>query len=81
MRFLCRTLGVAHSSYTCRSQRDLAADLASHDAIEEIAVAVPRYGYRRITAELRRRGIVANHKHVLALMRAANPLVQVKRYC
>jgi transposase InsO family protein len=81
VRFLCRTLGVARSSYAYRPQRDLAADLALRDAIEEIAVEFPRYGYRRITAELGRRGIAANHKRVLASMRAANLLVQVKRYC
>lgn len=81
VRFLCRTLDVARSSYAYQSQRDLSADLALRDAIAQIAVAFPRYGYRRITVELGRRGIVANHKHVLALMRAANLLVQVKRYC
>ncbi|HLH72981.1 MAG TPA: IS3 family transposase [Chloroflexota bacterium] len=80
-RFLCRTLDVARSSYGYHSQRDVAADLALRDALEQIAVEFPRYGYRRITVELGRRGIVANHKHVLALMRAANLLVQVRRYC
>jgi putative transposase len=81
VRFLCRTMGVARSSYAYQSQRDVSADLALRDAIEAIAVEFPRYGYRRITAELHRRGIGANHKHVLALMRAANLLVQVKQYC
>ena len=81
VRFLCRTLGVARSSYAYASRRDLAADLAVRDAIEAIAVEFPRYGYRRITVELGRRHLVANHKHVLALMRAANLLVHVKRYC
>jgi transposase InsO family protein len=81
VRFLCRTLGVARSSYTYQSQRDVSADLALRDAIEQVAVEFPRYGYRRITAELARRGVVANHKHVLAVMRAANLLVQVKHYC
>jgi len=28
-----------------------------------------RYGYRRISAELRRRGMLANHKRVAAFMR------------
>lgn len=79
-RFLCQTLGVARSSYAYPSQRDASADLALRDAIEQIAVEFPRYGYRRITAELRRRGIGANHKHVLALMRAANLLVHVRQY-
>jgi putative transposase len=33
-----------------------------------------RYGYRRVTAELRRRGLVVNHKRVVRLMRADNLL-------
>jgi transposase InsO family protein len=81
VRSLCRILGVARSSYAYRSQRDVAADLASRNAIEEIAVEFPRYGYRRITVELGRRGIVTNHKRVLSIMRSANLLVHVKRYC
>lgn len=80
VRFLCRALGVARSSYTYQSQRDRATDLTLRDAIEQIALEFPRYGYRRMTVELRRKGLVANHKRVLALMRAANLLVQVKRY-
>jgi transposase InsO family protein len=28
-----------------------------------------RYGYRRVTAELRRRGLLVNHKRVARLMR------------
>jgi hypothetical protein len=37
--------------------------------IQEIALEFPGYGYRRITAELRYRGYVVNHKRVLDLMR------------
>ena len=36
--------------------------------------ASPRYGYRRITAELRRRGLLVNHKRVARLMREDNLL-------
>ncbi len=40
-----------------------------------------RYGYRRITAELRRRGMVVNHKRVARLMRDDNLLaVQPKSF-
>jgi putative transposase len=81
VRSLCRILGVARSSYSYRSQRDVAADLTLRDAMEAIAVEFPRYGYRRITVELGRRGMVANHKRVLRIMRAANLVVQVKCYC
>ena len=34
-----------------------------------------RYGYRRMTAELQRRGMLVNHKRVARLMRADNLLV------
>jgi len=33
-----------------------------------------RYGYRRVTAELRRRGLLVNHKRVARLMREDNLL-------
>ncbi len=40
-----------------------------------------RYGYRRVTVELRRRGMVVNHKRVLRLMREDNLLsVQPKAF-
>ena len=50
-------------------------EMAVRSAIQEIAVAHRRrYGYRRITAELRRRGLRVNHKRVVRLMRADNLL-------
>ena len=40
-----------------------------------------RYGYRRITAELRRRGMLANHKRVARIMREDNLLaVQPRQF-
>ena len=44
-------------------------------AIQQIAVEHRRrYGYRRITAELRRRGVLVNHKRVSRIMREDNLL-------
>jgi len=43
------------------------ADIA--DAIEKIAYDFPSYGYRRVTATLRRQKMVANHKKVLKIMK------------
>lgn len=37
--------------------------------IEEVLTEWPFYGYRHVTRELRRRGIVANHKRVARIMR------------
>jgi putative transposase len=43
--------------------------------IQQIALAHRRrYGYRRITAELRRRGLLVNHKRVARLLREDNRL-------
>jgi putative transposase len=39
------------------------------EAIEEVVEEWTAYGYRRVTRELRRRGIVANHKRVARIMR------------
>ena len=44
-------------------------------AIQQIVVEHRRrYGYRRITAELRRRGMLVNHKRVARIMREDNLL-------
>lgn len=53
-----------------------------HHAIQEIALTHRRrYGYRRITAELRRRGMQVNHKRVVRLMREDNLLaIRSRRY-
>ena len=74
---LCRLLHCPRSSYY---YKEVGADTTVRDAIEQIAAAFPRYGYRRITAELARRGIAVNHKRVLRIMQAENLLVAVKRY-
>jgi transposase InsO family protein len=43
--------------------------------IQQIAVEHRRrYGYRRISAELRRRGLLVNHKRVLRIIREDNLL-------
>jgi transposase InsO family protein len=79
VQLLCDLIGLASSSFYY--QPVPASDLDLRSAIETIAVEYPRYGYRRITAELARRGWVVNHKRVLQLMREENLLVAVKHYC
>jgi len=49
------------------------------DAIQQVALAWPAYGYRRIAAELHRQGHQVNCKRVLRLMRADNLLCLRKR--
>jgi transposase InsO family protein len=47
--------------------------------IQSIALEMRSYGYRPITKELRRRGVIANHKRVLRLLRADNLLCLRRR--
>ena len=54
-------------------------DSELRDHIQRIALEWPSYGYRRITAELHRRGVEANRKRVLRLMREDNLLCLRKR--
>jgi len=39
------------------------------DRIEKIAEEFPRYGYRKVTAQLRREGLLVNHKRIQRIMR------------
>jgi transposase InsO family protein len=57
------------------------ADVAVRDLIQRIVLENRCYGYRRVTAELGRRGVVVNHKRVSRLMRLDNLLaVRKQRY-
>ena len=54
-------------------------DTELRDRIEAICLEYPRYGYRRVTEELKRRSILVNHKRALRLMRQSDLLCQMKR--
>lgn len=73
---LCRIGGVSRSGYYRRYEEHVSAraDADLMDAIQRLALAHRHYGYRRITAQLRREGWIANHKRVLRLMRSDNLL-------
>ncbi len=55
------------------------AAVVVRDRIQQIALEMPAYGYRRITATLQREGWHINHKRVLRLMREDNLLCLRKR--
>ena len=55
------------------------ADIDLRDAIQKIALEWPCYGWRRMTAELRRRGWTVNHKRVRRIMREDNLLCLRRR--
>jgi len=54
-------------------------DMALRDATQRIALEFPSYGWRRLTAELRRQKWAVNHKRVYRWMRADNLLCLRKR--
>lgn len=54
-------------------------DMELRDAMQRIALEMPAYGRRRITAELRRQGWAVNHKKVHRLMRQDNLLCVRRR--
>jgi len=58
-------------------RKKLETDL--RDGIEAICLGFPRYGYRRVTYQLKREGKQVNHKKVLRLMRESDLLCRVKR--
>jgi putative transposase len=76
-------MGLSRSTYYYRSrQKSLEgkkeeADL--RDRIEQIVVEFIRYGYRRVTYQLRREGWKVNRKRVARLMREQSLQCQVKR--
>lgn len=65
-------MGISRSTYYCRPKKNIVKakrDTDIADAIEEVATDFPSYGYRRITAALRRKGMVVNHKKVAKMMK------------
>lgn len=74
--------GLARSTFYYKSHPGAAhsaLDATLCARMQALALVFPRYGYRRMTAQLRREGFAVNHKRVLRLMRAANLLCQTKR--
>jgi hypothetical protein len=73
---LCQMTGLSRASYYRwrLPPPSIPVEMELRDAMQQIALQFPAYGYRRITAELNRRGFAVNHKRVLRLMRQDNLL-------
>ena len=76
-------MGLVRSTYyyqsraPCVEAQKEEADL--RDRIEEIVVEFARYGYRRVTWQLKREGWRVNHKRVARILREESLQCQVKR--
>jgi putative transposase len=81
---MCQLADVSRASFyrSLEKREPVEEEMEVRSAIQQIAVEHRRrYGYRRISAELRRRGMQVNHKRVARMMRDDNLLgVQPKRF-
>ena len=81
---MCQMVPVSRRGFyrSLQEQQPVEEEMEVRSAIQQIALEHRRrYGYRRITAELRRRGMQINHKRVVRIMREDNLLaLQPKRF-
>ncbi len=63
-----------------RSPEAVAAEARLVARIREICAEFPRYGYRRVTAQLKSEGERINHERVARIMREQDPRVPPKRH-
>jgi len=78
---LCQMTGLSRASFY-RARTPPAAvpvEMEIRDEMQKVAVEWPSYGYRRITAALRKRGFSINHKRVLRMMHEDNLLCVRRR--
>lgn len=82
VRVACSTLEVSKSAYyeTHAKEPTEDKDRVILDRIRIIASDFSRYGYRRITKELKRNNLVVNHKRVHRIMKEHSLLVKRKRF-
>ena len=74
---MCQMVPVSRRGFyrSLQEQQPVEEEMEVRSAIQQIALEHRRrYGYRRITAELRRRGMQVNHKRVVPIMREDNLL-------
>jgi putative transposase len=75
-------LKMARSSYYYKKAPNLQKekeDADLRDKIESIVVEYERYGYRRVTAQLKRDGSEVNHKRVQRIMQEADLICKIKK--
>jgi transposase InsO family protein len=81
---MCYLAGVSRASYYRHFEVAAPdeAEMAVRAAIQEVVLAHRRrYGYRRVSVDLRRRGMVVNHKRVLRIMHEDNLLaIRYRKY-
>ena len=81
---MCRISGVSRAGYyrSLAEEQPEVEQMLVRSAIQQVVLEHGRrYGYRRVTRELRTRGLMVNHKRVLRMMREDNLLaVQPRQF-
>jgi len=81
---MCQLVTVSRRSFyrSLKERQPAEEEMEVRSAIQQIALEHRRrYGYRRITAELHRRGMQVNHKRVVRIMREDSLLgIQPKQF-
>ena len=72
-------MNLARSTFYSSPMGQQPKDAQIIEKIAEICVEYPRYGYRRVTIQLRREGFVVNHKKALRIMREQGLSVRPQR--
>ena len=72
-------MNLARSTFYSPPMGQQPKDARIVEKIAEICVEYPRYGYRRVTIQLRREGFVVNHKKALRIMREQGLSVRPQR--
>jgi len=72
-------MGISKSAYYYKPKDRSKFNLYLADRINDIATEFPSYGYRRITAQLKRDGFYVNHKRILRIMKSQNLLVSPRK--
>lgn len=79
---LCRAVGLSRAGYYRQAKHPPQARAGTMELraeVQAVALEMPAYGYRRVTAELKQRGWAVNRKRVLRVMRQDNLLCLRKR--
>ena len=78
---LCQMTGLSRAGYyRWRVPRQATpVEMGIRDQRQKVALESPVCGYRKITAELQRRGFAINHKRVLGMIRKDNLLCVRRR--
>jgi len=78
---MCLLAGLSRAGYYrhWQANRPRQEETALRDRVQKLALANRHYGYRRLTAELKREGWAINHKRVLRIARDDNLLCLRRR--